>query len=96
MASSLTLLARKLERFRISFTSNGRNDHVTVFTLYLPCIVFSFVVELSSFALFSPTVCTNFIKKTNYVNLMCLPFVVNAVLNPSIIFCVLSKLVYGL
>ena len=54
MASSLALLARKLGRFRITFTANGRNDHVTVFTLYLPCTaVFSFVVELSSFALFS-------------------------------------------
>ena len=51
MASSLALLARKLGRFRITFTANGRNDHVTVFTLYLPCTaVFSFVVELSSFA----------------------------------------------
>ena len=34
--------------------ANGRNDHVTVFTLYLPCAVFRFVVELNSFALFSP------------------------------------------
>ena len=54
MASSLALLARKLERFRITFMANGKNDHVTVFTLYLPCAVFSFVVELSSFVLFSP------------------------------------------
>ena len=53
MASSLALLARKLERFRISFTANGRNDHVTVFTLYLPCAVFSFVVELNSFFFFN-------------------------------------------
>ena len=55
MSSSLALLARKLERFRISFMANGRNDHVTVFTLYLPYAVISFVVELSSFALFSLT-----------------------------------------
>ena len=40
-----------LERFRITFTTNGRNDHVTMFNLYLPLAVFSFSVKLSSFTL---------------------------------------------
>ena len=38
-----------LERFRI-FTENGGNDPVTMFILYLPLAVFSFLVKLSSFA----------------------------------------------
>ena len=42
-----------LEKFRITFTANGRNDHVTMFILYLPLAVFSFSVKLSSFALAS-------------------------------------------
>ena len=37
----------------ITLTANGRNDHVTMFTLYLPLAVFSFSVKLSSFALVS-------------------------------------------
>ena len=32
------------------FTANDRNDHVTMFTLYVSLAVFSFSIELSSFA----------------------------------------------
>ena len=35
------------------FTANGRNDHLTVFALYLPLAVFSFSLKLSCFALAS-------------------------------------------
>ena len=38
---------------RITFAANGRNDHVTMFILYLPLAVFSFSVKLSIFALAS-------------------------------------------
>ena len=31
-----------IERFRTTFTANGRNDHVTIFILHLPLTVFSF------------------------------------------------------
>ena len=59
------------ERFRITFTANGRNDHVTMFTLHLPLAVFSLSVKLSSFALASKVriilhysnLCTNYFKK---------------------------------
>ena len=42
-----------LEKFRITFAANGRNNDVTMFILYLPLAVFSFSVKLSSFALAS-------------------------------------------
>ena len=35
------------------FTANGRNDHVTMFTLYLPLAVFSLSAKLSTFVLAS-------------------------------------------
>ena len=38
-------------RFRITVTTNGRNDHVITFILYLPLPVFGISVKLSSFAL---------------------------------------------
>ena len=44
-------ITRLIERFRITFTANGRDDHATMFTLHLPLAVFSFSVKLSSFAL---------------------------------------------
>ena len=61
-----------IERFRITLTANGRNDHVTMFILYLPLAVFSFSVKLSSFSLASKAriilhysnQCTNCFKKT--------------------------------
>ena len=28
-----------IERLRITFTANGRSDHLTIFTLYLPLAV---------------------------------------------------------
>ena len=34
-------------------TANGRNDHVTMFSLHLPLAVISFTVKLSSFVLVS-------------------------------------------
>ena len=40
-----------VERFRVTFTANSRNDHVTMFILHLPLAVFSFSAHLSSFAL---------------------------------------------
>ena len=43
---------RDLE-FCLRQTTNGRNDHVTMFTPYLPLVVFSSSVKLSSFALAS-------------------------------------------
>ena len=42
---------KKIERFGITLTANGRNDHVTMFILHLPLAVFIFSVKLSSFAL---------------------------------------------
>ena len=52
--------------------ANGRIDHITMFTLYLPFAVFRFSVKLSSFALASKVriivryshLCNNIIKKT--------------------------------
>ena len=59
-----------LERDRMTFTANGRDDHVTMFSLYLPLAVFRyiFLIKLSSFALaskdrfilHSPHLCTHF------------------------------------
>ena len=54
------------------FMSNGKNDHVNMFTMYLSLTIFSFLVKLSSFALASRVgiilhfshLCTNFFKKT--------------------------------
>ena len=37
----------------MTFAANGRNDHVTMFILYLPHAVFSFSVKLSTFGLAS-------------------------------------------
>ena len=53
-------------RLRITFTANVRNDHLTMFILYLPLSVSNFLVKLSSFALASKVriICTNFFKKT--------------------------------
>ena len=42
-----------IEIFRITFTVNGRNDHVTTFTSHLPLAVFNFSEKLCSFALAS-------------------------------------------
>ena len=60
------------EKFRITFTTNGRNEHVTMLTLYLLLAVSSFSVKLSSFALTSKAriilhysfLCTHSFKKT--------------------------------
>ena len=60
------------ESFRIMFMPNGRNDHVTTFSLYFPLTVFRFSINLSSLALaskaklilYSSHLCTNFFKKT--------------------------------
>ena len=46
------------ERFRTKFTANGRNDHVTIFTLHFPVAVLSFLAKSSSFAYFH--LCTFF------------------------------------
>ena len=45
----------KLEIFRIMFTANNSNDHVTMFILYLilQLAVFTFLVKLSGYALAS-------------------------------------------
>ena len=65
-----------IAKFRTTFTknrpANDKNGQVTMFTLYLPLSVFSFLVKLSSFALASKVriilhyshLCTNFFKKT--------------------------------
>ena len=61
-----------IERFTVAFTANGRNDHVTMFTLHLPLAVFSFSEKLSSFAFASKGriilhysyLCTHFFKTT--------------------------------
>ena len=79
-----------IRKSRITFTANGRNDHVTMFTLYLPLVVFSFSAKLSSFALASKVriilhyshPCTNFFKKTS-TPISRLLFAVNAILNLS-------------
>lgn len=42
-----------LERFKITFTANGNNDHVTMLALYMQLAVFSLSVKVSSFALAS-------------------------------------------
>ena len=45
-----------IEIFRITFTANGRNDHVTMFTVqlnvYMWFTILSFSVKLSSFSFF--------------------------------------------
>ena len=74
------------------FMANGRNDHVTMFILHLPLAVFSFSVKLRNFALASKAriilyyshLCTLYFKKT-LMQMSCLPFAVNAILNLSII-----------
>ena len=43
----LTLLSLE-SIIRITFTANGRNDHVTMFTQHLPLAVFSFLVNFST------------------------------------------------
>ena len=61
----------RIERFRITFTANGKNDHVTLLTLSLALAVFSFIVKLSCLGLASKVriilhyshLCTNFVKK---------------------------------
>ena len=65
-----------LERVGITFTANGRNDHVTMFILHLPLAVFSFLEKLSRFALPSKA-------SQNY-------FALNAILNLSIIWRISS------
>ena len=42
-----------IESFRIMFMANGGNEHVTMFTLYLPLADFSSLMRLSSFELAS-------------------------------------------
>ena len=37
----------------MTFTADGRNDHVTMFSLHLPLAVFTFLVKLSTFAIAS-------------------------------------------
>ena len=57
--------------------ANGRNEHVTMFTPYLPLAVFSFSVKLSSFALvlkdriisYYYHLCTNFFQENINANL---------------------------
>ena len=61
-----------IDRFRITLTANGKNEHVIMFALYLPLTVFSFSVKSSSFALASkarirlryPRLCPHFFKET--------------------------------
>ena len=88
---NLVRLTSLLERFRITFTpqtTNGRNDHVTMFILHLSLAVFSFSVKLSNFALALKAriilhcshSCTYFIKN----RISRLSFAVNAILNLSI------------
>ena len=36
-----------IREFRITFTANDRNDHVAMFTLHLPHVVFSFSVKVN-------------------------------------------------
>ena len=78
---------QQLERFKITFTANGRNDHVTMFILNLSLAVFSFSVKLSSLALASKVrivlhyshLCTHFFFQENKnANLT---FAANAILN---------------
>ena len=65
----------KLER--ITFTANGRNDHVIMFILHLPLTVFSFSVKSSRLALASKVriilhyscLCTNFSEENINANL---------------------------
>ena len=67
------------KRFRIIFTENGRNDHMTMFMLHLPLVVFSFSVKLSCFALASNISivlhlshqCIHFIKKSKHASHVC-------------------------
>ena len=92
-----------LERFQITFTANGRNDHVTMFTLYLPLAVFSFSVKSSSFvlaskvrivfALFSSVyyVCARNCQSNSH-----LPFAMNAILNVYYLSCLLVTEVFFL
>ena len=80
-----------VKRFRVGFTANGRNDHMTTFTLHLPLAVFSFLVKLSSFVSTSKAriillyshPCTHFFQENINANLAFRPFVVNAILNLS-------------
>ena len=79
---------RKVKLERITFTANGRNDHVTMFILHLPLTVFSFSVKSSSLALASKVriilhyscLCTNFSEENINANLTS-AFAVNAILN---------------
>ena len=84
-----------LERLRIKFTTNGKNDHVTMFILHLPLAVFSFSVKLGSFSLASKArmilhysyLCINFSRKHKRENVnLTSPFVVNTSLNLSDIY----------
>ena len=82
-----------LEIFRITFTVNGTNGHVTMFILYLPLALYNFSVKLSSFALASEAkiilhyslLCSHFVKKTS-TRISRLRFAVNAILNLSVVF----------
>ena len=80
------------ERLRITFTANGRNDHVTMFFLHLPLAVFSFSVKMISFALATKAriilhyshLRTHFFKKTvTGISRFSFRFAVNAILNLS-------------
>ena len=62
---------------RITVKANGRNDHVTMFTVYLPLAVFTFSVKLSSFGLASKAriilyyshLCTKILQENMNANL---------------------------
>lgn len=68
----LKLSRPSIDRFKITFTGNGRNHHITMFILHLPLAVFSSVsIKLNSFALAWKAkillhklhLCTHFFKK---------------------------------
>ena len=74
MVMTMVIMMMITETFRNTFTPNrrGRNDHVTMFILYLLLAVFSFSVKFSSFGLASKAriilhhshLSTYFFKKT--------------------------------